>query len=118
MISALINALRGELPKLLVRTAPSTGDYLEGVFSRDDLPRCYELLRKTLGAPVKDFGQPVNFKPDIRPVVDKVGGCRADQCLFLAPDDQGRTVYAALWPWASDKARITLKVGVYDPQAG
>ena len=34
-----------------------------------------------------------------------------DQCLYLKPCDGEQAVYAALWPWASDPRRVTLKVG-------
>ena len=117
MITPLINALRGEVP-MLVRTAPSSGDFLEGVFSRQDLSRCYALLRDALGQPAKEFDRPPAFEPAVQAIVEKLGGCRPEQCLFLKRDEAGRTIYAALWPWASDQTRITLKVGVCEPHAG
>ncbi len=116
MLAPLIASLRSQVP-MLVRSAPSTGEYLEGVFSRSDLPQCYAVLCGVFGQPAKAFDQPVAFTPDVMAIVEELGGCRLEQCLFFKQDDQGRTIYAVLWPWASDRTRVTLKVGVYEPHA-
>ena len=109
MIEPLIVALKQAIP-MLVRSAPSTGNYLEGVLSRQDLQRCYALLSEAFGPPAKDFGKPAMFEPAIYKVVQGLGGVRAEQCLFLKLDGS-QMAYAALWPWASDPVRITLKIG-------
>ena len=111
MLKPLIEALRKSVP-MLVRSAPSTDDYLEGVLSREDLQRCDTLLRDALGPPVKEFGKAAAIAPAMRALVDRIGGVRIEQCLFLRQDEAGQVTYAALWPWASDEMRITLKVGV------
>ena len=110
-IKPLIANLRATIP-MLVRTAPASEDYLEGVLSREALQRCYALLSDALGAPVKAFDQPVQLESRLQKVVVNLGGIRTEQCLFLKAGEQERAVYAALWPWASDQTRITLKVGV------
>lgn len=111
LIEPLIVTLRRDIP-MLVRTAPATGEALEGVLARQDLSRCCDLLKGTLGSPVKEFGQPVSLEPKLRKAVEKLGGIRVEQCLFLKAVDDQHGAYATLWPWASDPARVTLKVGV------
>ena len=111
LISPLIEALRKVVP-MVVRTAPPSGDYLEGVFSRGDLERCTALLRETFGPPIKEFGAAATFERNLQHVIDRVGGVRVEQCLFLRQRESQPLAYAALWPWASDATRITLKVGV------
>lgn len=117
MITPLIRALRDQVP-MLVRSAPSSEEYLEGVFSRKDLACADALLREAFGQPTKEFNQAATFSSSTQALMNSLGGVRADQCLFLKQDDQGRMIYATLWPWASDVTRITLKVGVCGPLAG
>ncbi len=110
-LKPLFATLQQTIP-LEVRSAPPAGDYLEGVVSRPDLSRCYELLVQHLGPPAKEFAQPAKFPREIQRLVNDLGGIRADQCLFVKSLDGGPTVYAALWPWASNPTRITLKIGL------
>ena len=111
LISPLIEALRHAIP-MVVRVASDSGDYLEGVFSRGDLPRAEALLRKTLGPPIKEFGATASFERTTQDLVNRVGGIRIEQCPFFQQRQSPPIAYAALWPWASDTTRITLKVGV------
>lgn len=108
----LVDSLQRTIPMLVRRVAP-TGDYLESVLSAQDLSRCFDLLAATFGPPVKDFGKAATaFDPPIKEVVDGVGGIRLEQCLFVKRGEQRQVLYAALWPWASDASRVTLKVGI------
>ena len=111
LVGPLIASLRNTVP-MLVRTSPTSEEYLEGILSRDDLQRCCTLLTDALGASVKAFDQAVRFEPSMQKVVAGLGGIRLEQCLFLKSVGAQRAIYAALWPWASDALRITLKVGV------
>ena len=111
LISPLIDDLIKAIP-MVVRSAPPTGDYLEGVLSRQNLKQCYDMLNVVFGQPTKDFGNATNLERNLQKLVDCVGGIRLDQCLFVKRDAEGNTTYAALWPWASDATRITLKVGI------
>ena len=106
----LLDSLRQAVP-MLVRSAPATNEYLEGILSRQDLSTCFSLLSQVLGPPLKDFGKPLAVGGELVKLLDRIGGVRPDQCLFLKQSAQG-TTYATLWPWASDPARITLKVGL------
>ena len=110
-VTALIDSLRSSIP-MVIRVAPASGDYLEGVMSRQELQRCYTLLAEAFGQPAKEFGQTTSFQREQQKLIDQLGGIRLDQCLFLKPGADGEVAYAALWPWASDATRVTLKVGV------
>ena len=112
LLKPLVTALQQGIP-MEVRAAPPSGDYLEGVLSRPDLSRCYDQLAQHLGPPAKDFAKPVAFPQDVQRIVNDLGGIRGDQCLFLKSVDGTQAIYAALWPWASDPRRITLKVGLH-----
>ncbi len=70
-----------------------------------------DVLRKALGAPAKAFNQAARFDGGMQRVVERLGGIRDDQCLFLKPGTDQALAYAALWPWESDSTRVTLKVG-------
>ena len=112
-IKPLVQALRKTLTFVEVRAAPPSGDHLEGVLSRQELERCHAQLCEALGPPVKEFGRNATFDHKTQKTVEALGGVRIDQCLFLVPQEARRVVYAALWPWASDPTRVTLKVGVH-----
>ena len=111
IIQPLIEVLRTTLT-LEVRTAPASGDYLEAVLQRPELRRCHELLSNTLGAPVKEFNKAASFDAAHQRAVNGIGGIRLEQCLFLKPYGDKQAAYAALWPWASDPKRVTLKLGI------
>ena len=110
-VASLIDSLRSSIP-MVIRVAPASGDYLEGVMSRQELQRCCNLLTEAFGQPAKEFGQVTRLEQDLQKLVDQLGGIRLEQCLFLKQDADGQVAYAALWPWASDASRITLKVGL------
>ena len=113
-VAALIGAVKSGVA-LEVRANVSTPAYLEAVLTRDHLPQCEAALRAALGEPAKPFGGKSALAPDVRELVDRIGGVRPNQCVFLAAADGGGTVYAALWPWQSDASRITLKLGLVPP---
>jgi len=112
-VKLLIEAIQKSIPFVEVRWAPASGDYLEGVLSRKDLARCCVLLRGTFGTAAKDFGKVVRFTQQRQAVVDSLGGIRPDQCVFLKEAPNQPIAYAALWPWASNPDRVTLKVGIF-----
>jgi len=111
-VPPLVMALRKAIP-MEVRVAPDSGTYLEGVLKREDLPRCVALLREALGPPAKEFDEAKRFERETQRLVESIGGIRKDQCLFLGANGNPYTAYAALWPWASDSDRITLKIGIF-----
>jgi hypothetical protein len=83
------------------------------VLARGDLSRCCQLLAGALGPPAKEFGKTVRFAKPAQAVVEHLGGIRPDQCLFLKEEPNQPIAFAALWPWASNPQRVTLKVGVF-----
>ena len=109
-VEPLIAALKAAIV-LEVRPS-SNAAYLEATLSREQLARCRELLIQQLGIPAKEFWRLAFFDRPTARVVDRLGGIRMNQCLFLSRVDGRSAVYATLWPWSSDPARITLKVGV------
>ena len=111
LISPLVETLRKTLT-MVVRSAPSSGDSLEAVLSRDDLSRCCALLSEAFGPPVKEFDKAAKFDRATQKLVEHMGGIRVEQCLFLKQRENQHTAYAALWPWASDTTRVTLKIGL------
>ena len=113
VISPLIDALQQAIPFIEKRDASAAGDYFEGVLSRSDVERCCALLSGTLGPAAKDFGKVVKFSRPRQAVVQRLGGIRPEQCLFLKEEANQPIAYAALWPWASNPERVTLKVGVF-----
>ena len=109
----LIEALQQAIPFVERREALPDGGYFEGVLARGDLERCCQLLSGALGPAVKEFGKTVRFTKPAQAVVNHLGGIRPDQCLFLKEEPDQPIAFAALWPWASNPDRVTLKVGVY-----
>ena len=108
----VIEAVKQKIPIAQQRSAPAATDYFEAVLSHQDLQACYGLLSEQLGAPPKEFGKSAKFESKIQKAVDRLGGIRLEQCLFLKTVEPQRVIYAALWPWASDATRVTLKIGV------
>lgn len=114
VIKPLIATLTSSF-QLEVRVAPTSGEYLEAVLRRPELSRCFDAFSAALGPPVKDFGKVGTFDRDVKRIVDALGGIRPDQCLFAKSLPGQQMVYAALWPWASDATKVTIKVGATPP---
>lgn len=115
-IKELIETLKHSIPFVEHRGVSSTGDRFEAVLLRQDLQRCSRLLEEAFGEPVKAFGAAVNLDREIEKAITPLGGIRAEQCLFFVKGNDAAqpAAYAALWPWASNAERVTLKVGLVD----
>ncbi len=111
-IKTLVAAICAQVSFLERRSPADRTDYIEGVLSRQELKRCYELLQSQFGGAVKDFGQPAKFDQPTAKIVERIGGIWTDQCLFFLKVDGKTAVYTALWPWSSDASKVTLKAGV------
>ena len=116
VVTPLIERIRRELSFVETRSPATSLDYFEGVLLRANTDACLTLLHGAFGEPMKALGVPVTFEPETRLIVEQLGGIRLEQALFLKPRDTRHGVYAALWPWASNAERVTLKVGVYRVQ--
>ena len=112
-LAPVLASLQQTIP-MVIREARPSGDYLECIVSWHDVARCCELLSGTFGEAAKDFNKPAQLDPKIRQALGTIGGIRIEQCLFLAQPEPGRAVYATLWPWASNPAQATLKVGILE----
>ncbi len=86
-------------------------EYLEGVIHRKDLELLNCLLARFLGPAAKEPGKEAYLPRDIQKIVDAFGGLRSEQSFFYRKEDNKLT-YAAIWPWASNPDKITLKCGV------
>jgi hypothetical protein len=111
MVKELIATIRNQVP-MEIRSAAPSGEFLEAVVQQQDLAGCVALLRQRLGEPVKDFGEAAAFDGATLRAVHALGGIQADQCLFLSEHEPTVFVYGALWPWASDPARLTVRIGM------
>ncbi|MDP3703274.1 MAG: hypothetical protein Q8R78_02675 [Candidatus Omnitrophota bacterium] len=109
----LIDVLQQAITFIEKREATPSGDYFEGVLSRGDLARACELLEGTFGPAAKEFGKVVKFAGQHQIMVKQIGGVQPDQCLFIKDESNRPIAFAALWPWASNPQRVTLKVGVF-----
>ena len=110
-IAPVISALKAAVPFAQVRSASDATDRLEAVLTRQELPRCLELLQEAFGPAAKPMGIAAKLDRGVQSAVDEVGGVRNDQGLFLKIGQQ-QLAYAMLWPWESDKNRVTLRMGV------
>jgi hypothetical protein len=111
-VQSLIEVIKRKVPVLVCRSAATSVDYLEVILAHQELQACCEVLTEALGPPTKEFGKVVRFAPPIQKAVDRLGGIRLDQCLFLKAAAPQQMIYASLWPWASDATRVTLKIGL------
>ena len=112
LVKRLTAEIKASVTFVEQRASPPSGDYLEGVLVRTQLPPCCVLLAGALGPALKDFNQSVKFDPKIQKAVERLGGIRIDQCLFFAKGQDSQVAYAALWPWASNPEKVTLKIGL------
>lgn len=106
----MLKELRTKL-ELEIRPHSDENEYLEAVVQTKDLDALNEILTKHLGHPLKKAGKNVRFTGEVQKIVDSIGGLRAEQTFYYS-DKEEATYYAALWPWASDPLRITLKAGI------
>lgn len=81
-------------------------DYLEFVIPTEHLSKVQAVLELFFGKPTKRPGEPL--PEEIRDSMEKFGGVRNDQYLYLLEKD-GSINYAMLWPWG-DRESITVKI--------
>ena len=99
--------------KMEIRPNSMGTEYLEAVFERSDLELLQIKLTKHLGPAAKRPGEEATLPREIQEIVDGLGGLRIEQSFFCKR--VGTTVfYAALWPWASNPEKITLKSGIVE----
>ena len=97
--------------KMEIRSNSEGSEYLEAVINTKDIELLNSLLKRYLGPAAKECGKEANLPKEIEELVDSLGGLRKGQSFFYKQDGN-QVKYAALWPWESDPAKITLKSGV------
>jgi hypothetical protein len=106
----LINEIKNTL-NMEIRPNSEGSEYLEAVIHKKDLEPLLSLLERRLGRAAKEAGKEANLPEDIEELVDFLGGLRVEQYFYYRKEGHAVT-YAALWPWASNPDRITLKCGI------
>ena len=109
----LLEVIKGSIV-LELRPTAHAESYLEGVLAREDLERCVQVLTDNLGPAAKPFDEEPKLQHDLQRMIDRIGGIRRNQCLFLKPLARQTFTYAALWPWTTNPQRVTLKVGTLE----
>lgn len=94
-----------------VRPSSMGLEYLEAVVRKSDLDSLISLLKKHIGAALKEAGKEANLPAEAEELVDSMGGLRIEQSFFYRKAEDGRILFAALWPWESNPEKITLKAG-------
>jgi hypothetical protein len=99
--------------RMEIRPNSQGSEYLEAVMNTKDIELLHSLLKRYLGSAAKEHGKEASLPKEIDALVDSLGGLRKEQSFFYRQEGH-RVIYAALWPWESDPAKITLKSGVSD----
>ena len=90
-----------------IRPNSQGSEYLEAVMNTKDIESLVSLLERFLGAAAKEPG----LSKGIENLVDSLGGLRKGQSFFCRQEGD-HVMYAALWPWESNPAKLTLKCGI------
>ena len=96
-----------------IRLASRADSYLEAVVAEKDLQSLRSILTLYLGPVAKEPGKNRVFPEEVEELIDALGGLRSEQSFFYKQDGN-KILYAALWPWQSNREKITLKVGTHE----
>jgi hypothetical protein len=99
--------------RMEIRPNSQGSDYLEGVMGSGDLELLWPILTKHLGPAAKEPGKKTDLPGEIQGAVNALGGLRQDQSFFYRQEG-GKVYFAAIWPWASNPEKITLKCGLME----
>ncbi|MBN1871883.1 MAG: hypothetical protein JW800_04845 [Candidatus Omnitrophica bacterium] len=94
-----------------VREYSDEEEYFEGVVRSEDLGQLAEILRNSLGEPIKQAGKQARFPRHLNKLIGLIGGIRIEQSFYIKEGEGSNFVFAAIWPWQSDNSRVTLKIG-------
>jgi len=94
-----------------VREYSDEDEYFEAVVQAKDIEMLSDILKDSLGEPLKAPGENPKFPRHFSKLIALIGGIRADQSFYIKESDGGNFIFAALWPWQSDSSRVTLKMG-------
>ncbi len=62
--------------------------------------------------PAKHAGKPASPELADSPLLEAMGGVRADQTLYVKHLGDGISIYVAYWPWGGGQ-RVTIKIGIH-----
>jgi hypothetical protein len=85
-----------------------TDDFIDIVFSNEDLEEWQRILSSFLGVPRKPRGQPPS-RSDLE-ITSNTGGIRVNQTLFEREFEEG-IIIAKFWPW-QDGRYTTLRMAL------
>jgi hypothetical protein len=83
-------------------------DFVELVFSNEEIAEWQRILSSDLGDPRKPQGSPPS--PSDLEITSRTGGIRVNQTLFEQEFDEG-TIIAKFWPW-DDGRHTTLRMAL------
>lgn len=69
-------------------------------------------VTELMGPAVKPAGTTAMFKNWFDPFFKAVGGAEKQQSLFRRELTDRLSLYIAFWPWASDPARTSVRIGI------
>jgi len=93
-----------------IREDSQEDEYFEAVFKSDNMDALAGVLANYLGEPQKTAGEVPRFSFRLRRLIKIIGGIRQEQTFYIK-EDKDNFIFAAIWPWQSDTARSTLKIG-------
>jgi hypothetical protein len=95
-----------------IRLASRGDSYLEAVVATKDLQSLRTILTIYLGPAAKEPDKKRVFPSEVEELIDALGGLRSEQSFFYKQEGN-KILYAALWPWQSNREKVTLKVGTH-----
>ena len=99
--------LKAEIKKASFETVRAEDDiYFEAVFSKGNLGGLTKRLENIFGAPT--WPSKNKLPAEIEKTIGDYGGIEKGQTLYFW-HQEGRSVFAMLWPWQSGE-QVTLKV--------
>jgi hypothetical protein len=103
--------------KLEIRPNSEGSEYLEAVLDAGEFGGLSSFLGEHLGPIAKEAGKEAKLPGQIVEIVEAIGGLRNDQSFFYRLDGDKLT-FAAIWPWATNPKKMTLKSGICELSSG
>lgn len=83
-----------------------------GVIRSEIIGEISPVVENYFGAPIKVAGQNAFLKNLYDDLAKAVGGMRKEQTFFRKDVSPGIILYCAFWPWGSDPARTSVRIGL------
>jgi hypothetical protein len=113
-------ALIGELKTTYEIEPSNSGDPLlfTGVFEAEVIKQITPTVEKYFGRPFKAAGQSAFLNNLMDRFSKAIGGMRKEQTVFRKHVSESLDLYCAFWPWRSNPARTTVRIGVLPSGSG